>query len=92
MLHNLSLEELSVCFGSIRQEIASLKCDLAKQDRETYLTRQEVAEMLKCDISTVHNWTKSGKLKDYGLGNRVYYKLSEIESMMVPLFNKHKNQ
>jgi len=92
MLHNLSSEELSVCFTSIHQAIDSMKCELSKKDRETYLTRQEVADMLKCDISTVHNWTKSGKLRGYGMGNRVYYKLSEIESMMLPLFNKRKNQ
>lgn len=49
------------------------------------LTRQEVAEMLSIDLSTVHNWSKQGKLSSYGIGNRVYYKHSEIEQAIVKL-------
>ena len=44
--------------------------------------------MLKCDLSSVHNWTKAGILKLYGLGGRKYYKLSEIELAIVPLSNR----
>lgn len=91
MLNNLSHEELSACFHSVRQEISGLRSEMGKQERETYLTRQEVSEMLKCDLSTVHNWTKAGILKAYGIGNRVYYKLSEIESSMIPLNRNRKN-
>jgi len=50
-----------------------------------YLTRNQVKEMLDVDLSTIHNWTKRGKLKAYGIGNRVYYKRSEIEKAIVPL-------
>lgn len=52
---------------------------------EDYLTRQEVAEMLKIDLSSLHNWTKKGKLKPYGIGGRVYYKRSDIEASLIPL-------
>jgi hypothetical protein len=91
MLHNLSSENLSACFTSIHKAIDSLKCDFSKSDTETYLTRHQVAEMLQCDISTVHNWTKSGILKAYGIGARVYYKKSEIEASMLPIHRlKHK--
>lgn len=63
--------------------------DLLSQQKEKetsdYLTRQKVAEMLSIDLSTVHNWTKQGKLNSYGIGNRVYYKRSEIEQAIIPL-------
>lgn len=49
------------------------------------LTRQQVAEMLSIDLSTLHNWTKKGKLISYGIGHRVYYKRSEIEQAIIPL-------
>lgn len=52
---------------------------------EEYLTRHEVRDLLRVDLSTVHNWTKRGKLKAYGLGNRVYYKRSEVEAAIQPL-------
>lgn len=55
-----------------------------KQPNE-YLTRSEVAQMFNVDISTVHNWCKSKKLKPLGLGSRVYFLRSDIEQSLIPL-------
>lgn len=52
-----------------------------------YLTRQEVAELFKVDLSTVHNWCKSGKLKPYGIGARVYFLRADIDNCLIPLNN-----
>jgi len=52
---------------------------------EKYLTREEVSELLKISLSTIHNWTKRGILLPYQIGGRVYYKASEIESSMIKL-------
>jgi transposase len=51
----------------------------------TYLTRSDVAKMLKIDLSSVYNWTRKGTLKSYQISGRVYYKLAEIESAIVEL-------
>ena len=61
-----------------------LKLYTPKQPNE-YLTRQQVAEMFNVDISTIHNWCKSGKLKPLGLGARVYFLRSDIEQSLQPL-------
>jgi len=45
--------------------------------------------MLKCDLSTIHNWTVKGKLIPYGIGSRVFYKRAEVESALIP-FEKRK--
>lgn len=50
-----------------------------------YLTRQQVAKMFGVDLSTVHNWSKSGKLKPLGIGSRVYFLRTDIEACLVPL-------
>jgi hypothetical protein len=50
-----------------------------------YLTRQQVAKMFDVDLSTVHNWSKSGKLKPLGIGSRVYFLRSDIEACLIPL-------
>lgn len=50
-----------------------------------YLTRLEVAKMFSVDISTVHNWCKSKRLNPLGIGSRVYFLRSEIESSLKPL-------
>lgn len=56
-----------------------------KKQNSDYMSRHELAEWLKIDLSTIHNWSKSGKIKAYRLGNRVYYKREEIEAAMQPL-------
>lgn len=61
-----------------------LKHFTPKQPNE-YLTRQEVAKMFNVDISTVHNWCKSKKLKPLGIGSRVYFLRSDIEACLKPL-------
>ncbi|WP_140484760.1 helix-turn-helix domain-containing protein [Flavobacterium sp. GSA192] len=61
-----------------------LKHFTPKQPNE-YLTRHEVAKMFNVDISTVHNWCKSKKLKPLGLGSRVYFLRSDIEASLKPL-------
>lgn len=50
-----------------------------------YLTRQQVAKMFDVDLSTVHNWCKTGKLKPLGIGSRVYFLRTEIEASLIPL-------
>lgn len=52
---------------------------------EQYLTREEVSELLKISLSTIHNWTKRRILDPYQIGGRVYFKASDIESSMIKL-------
>ncbi|WP_026704429.1 helix-turn-helix domain-containing protein [Flavobacterium soli] len=69
----------------IKQELEQLKKDFQPKQPSEYLTRNNVAEMLKIDLSSVHNWTKKGKLKAYGIGGRVYYKRDEVENSIIEL-------
>lgn len=69
----------------VKTELEQLKKDFQPKQPSEYLTRNEVAEMLKIDLSSVHNWTKKGKLKAYGIGGRVYYKREEVESSIIEL-------
>ena len=91
ILHNLSPEQISSMFQELKKDISALKVQIEKPKTDEYLTRQEVADKLKCDLSTVHNWSKAGILKPYGIGNRVYFKTSDIEAVMLPL-NKKKQK
>ncbi|HIB46878.1 MAG TPA: DNA-binding protein [Flavobacteriaceae bacterium] len=70
---------------TIKGSIDTLVKTLSKKPCEEYLTRKEVAQLFKVDLSTVHNWTKSGKIQSYGLGGRLYYKRSEIDNSLVKL-------
>jgi excisionase family DNA binding protein len=55
------------------------------QSSKIYYTRKEVAELLSCDLSSISNWTKQGKLKAYGIGGRVLYKVDEIHDSLIEL-------
>lgn len=82
----LSIQDLKNLFGQVlKTELSEVKKDLLPKEPNSYLTRKEVSEMLKIDLSSVHNWSKKGILKPHQIGNRVYYKLDEIENAIVEL-------
>ena len=59
------------------------KKDFPTKEPIEYLTRKDTARLLQVNLTTIWNWTKKCKLQAYGIGNRVYYKRSEIEASMV---------
>lgn len=59
----------------------------SKESNELF-TRSELANFLKVDLSTIHNWCKNGKLKPLGLGARVYFRKSDIENSLIPINTK----
>lgn len=69
----------------IQKQLETLKSYFQPKEPTEYLSRQETADFLKIDLSTLHNYTKKGKLKAWGLGNRVFYKRHEIEAAIIPL-------
>ena len=71
--------------SGVKVEIDQLKKEFQPKIPTEYLTRNEVKQLLNVDLSTIHNWTKKGKLRAYGIGSRVYYKRKEIEQSIKPL-------
>ena len=49
------------------------------------ITRDEVCEMLSINKTSLWKHTKSGKLKSYGIGNRVLYKRNEVILAVKPI-------
>jgi len=72
ILHNFTAEQLNSLFKGIENRLIELKESFEPKSPTEYLTRSEVSELLKCDLSTLHNWVKKGKLNPYGIGNRIY--------------------
>jgi len=46
------------------------------------LTRKELSELLRVSLPTLHIWTKLGLVQSYKIGNRVYYKSTEIDEAL----------
>lgn len=84
-IENVSVDELVATIT--KSVLDGLEIRLAtlneQREQEILMTRTETAKYLKADISTLWNWTKKGKLKAYGIGNRVYYKKNEIDEALI---------
>jgi len=93
LIHDLTPEEFQdVILQVVKTQFELLKKEFTPKEPTEYMTRTMVSEMLKCDISTVHNYTVKNKLKAYGIGNRVYYKRTEVEASLIPLKGGQNNE
>ena len=86
----ISVNELLLQIGQLLDTKVSISPSKPIEQSE-YLSRKEVAKLLKITLPTLHDWTKLGYLKSYKMGTRVLYKESEVKSTLerVPAF-KHK--
>jgi hypothetical protein len=75
-LQVISQEWLAQQFGKIEKQIRALE---AKEKEEfELLTREEAADFLKINLSTLHAWQKKGIVRAYYIENRVYYLREEL--------------
>jgi len=82
----LSPEDLKDILKELfRSELEALKKQNKKSNVEVFYTREETADRFKIDISTLHRWTKSGKIIPHAIGARIYYKETSIQQALVKL-------
>lgn len=55
-----------------------LKNNTKKDDKENFITRKEVCQLLKIHESTLNRWKNDGKLTSRVMGGKVYYSKLEI--------------
>lgn len=72
-------------YQRLKNELETLKKEFQPREPTEFLTRNEVRDLLKVDLSTIWAWTKKGRLKAYGIAGMVYYKRSEVEAAIEPL-------
>jgi excisionase family DNA binding protein len=80
-IENTTVEELS----DLVAEKVIKRLNLKKPNEETLLTREETADFLHIDVSTLYHWVKKGKVVCYGIGRRRYFKKQEIIKSLVQL-------
>lgn len=85
LLSPIKLGELEHLIDHSVEKAISRFQSTPQEPKEDYLTRQETADFLKIDLSTLYHWTKKGKLVSFGLGGRVYYRRSQVESALKPI-------
>ena len=60
--------------------------NLPKQ--EVFLDNEELIKMLKISRRTAQTWRDEGKISFSQVGNKIYYKLSDVEKTMDEHYNK----
>lgn len=80
-LNGITLQELAEALAPLLQnkQVANTPTE------NELMTRDEVCKMLSFNKTSLWKHTKSGKLRSYGIGNRVLYKRSEVILAVKPL-------
>ena len=80
-LNGITLQELAEALAALLQN----KQFVNISPENELMTRDEVCKMLSFNKTSLWKHTKSGKLRSYGIGNRVLYKRSEVILAVKPL-------
>jgi len=85
LLIGVKLNELLVKIGEVvENKLSKSHPPPNKEDSgNKYLSRAEVAKLLKISLPTLHIWTKLKLLQSYKIGNRVLYKQQEIDGALL---------
>ncbi|MCE5347116.1 MAG: helix-turn-helix domain-containing protein [Bacteroidales bacterium] len=88
ILQGINTDDLKKLFKEVLEEkLSQLPKPEIKGKKSNYLNRFEVAEMLKISLPTLNNWSKSGIVQSYRIGNRVLYKPDEIDQAIQTVKN-----
>lgn len=79
ILHNVTLSELeSLISRAVKIQLEEFFDKKLPNEKEILLTRDEACQFLRICKTSLWKWMKNGKIKAYGIGNRVYYKKAEL--------------
>ena len=80
-LNGITLQQLAEALAPLLQpqSVALL------EPLNEYIKRDEACELLSINLSSLWKHTKSGKLKSYGIGNRILYRRSEVLEAVKPI-------
>lgn len=81
LLNGITLEQLAEALAPL----LNIRKGVQENLKNELLTRDEVCKILSINKTSLWKHTKSGKLKSYGIGNRVYYKRNEVLESVQPL-------
>ena len=80
LLNGIKVEELIERISKVLDSKLNQSSPAKPLEDSNYLSRKEVAKLLKITLPTLHDWTRQGWLQSYKIGNRVYYRLNEVEA------------
>jgi DNA-binding transcriptional regulator YiaG len=69
----------------LKKRFKEVTTNLQPKEPKKYLSRNQLAEMLDVDKSTIHNWRKRKIIEAVQIGGRVYFERDAIEKSLIKL-------
>jgi excisionase family DNA binding protein len=69
----------------MKTTLEDIKNNFQPKEPEEYLTSKEVQKLLGCCNTTLFNWRNNGVLNAYGIGDKVFFKRSDINKALTKL-------
>lgn len=96
-LQGISTDDLKAlirdCIDEALQTYHRRNTPTTKKENEEYLSRKEVAELLKISLPTLRKYCLDEQIPSYKLGKKVLFKRSEVEQALTTIHGlKHKKQ
>ena len=60
----------------------------SESKNETFLDNQEFLQLMKISKRTAQTWRDEGRISFSQVGNKIYYKLSDVEKLLQQHYNK----
>jgi len=91
LLNGINLNELLEKIGQLIDTRIGYIQPPTQTKHPKFISRAEVATLLKISLPTLNEWTKLGRLPSYKMGNRVLYNAQEVEQALCKVTAyKHK--
>ncbi len=71
--------------GQVREQLETYAAKLQKAshpDDKEVMTRKETSQFFAVSLVTINDWTKTGILHSYKVGNRVFYRRSHLMQVL----------
>ena len=83
----LSKDQFDELVAKMNEVLEKLNSKTAPK-QEIFLDNEELIAMLKISRRTAQTWRDEGKISFSQVGNKIYYKLSDVEKTMQDHYNK----
>jgi excisionase family DNA binding protein len=83
-MFNITPDELTnIIHQGIKRELKELSNSINCESAENqHLTRKETAQYFGVSLNCINDWTRKGILRAYKVGQRTYFKRSELVQVM----------
>jgi hypothetical protein len=82
MLSTLELSDIKKVFEEVIENKLKNLTPQPEKEGLKLLSRKDTAKLLCISLPTLHDWTKTGIVKAHRIGNRILYKLDEVNGSL----------